>query len=76
MIKVLGGKYEESDKFSSHYIISNTHIDDFLTHRSRNHAYFNNSGKKNHYLKLKWLFHCFFFMKKLNESDLEYKVIL
>jgi hypothetical protein len=74
IISVLGGRSDDGDSASTHYIISNIQINEFLTHRSRNSQIFNK--KRINCLKVKWLFHCFFFIKKMNESDSEYKVIL
>ncbi len=73
MIRLLGGIVEISDGPSTHYITSNVKLNDFIQHKTNN-VHFKN--KIIFYVNLKWLFHCYFFVKRLDENDPEYKMII
>ncbi len=74
IVRLLGGKIKTKDSLSTHYVISNLKLNDFLEHK-RNNVNFK-GNKKNFLVNLKWLFHCYFFMKKLDENDPEYRLII
>ena len=73
-MRLLGGNVKPKDCPSTHYIVSNLKLSDFLEHK-RNNVNFRNN-KQPYLINLKWLFHCYFFMKKLDENDPEYRQII
>jgi hypothetical protein len=75
MVISLGGKCDEqqNEKSSTHYIVDNIQIFEFSEFKVKNIQIFQN--KKVYCLPLKWIFNCFFFMKKMDENDTEYKII-
>ena len=67
IIDQLGGNYEKNVEKLTHYIVSNKKIK-----KDNKRKLLINC----HYVNIKWLFDSFFYYKKMDETDDEYKIIL
>lgn len=70
IVRLLGGKTNPTIINTTHFILSESKCRDFKENEN-----IKLSQKKIFTVNFRWLFHCYFFYKRMDERDKEYKML-
>lgn len=74
IVKYLGGDVTSDKTATTHFIVSIENVKLFI--KPQNNNYSDNGINTYYCVNLRWLFHCYFFLNKMDENLEEYKVVV